>query len=560
MLLKKVQITGFRPFYETATLKLEPTVTVLTGANDAGKSAILDTLRRFSTEVEGSIDDANIDFLSRNQTPWNQNREIRALSTYVVTSDMRYLHQPTRIGWEVDLRLCFTLNELQVAAMRESNGNPVNVGNSGVKRRPKVIDLDDLPDIGTSIGRTGRNPSENMLLDLAFGENSWNRLESLDNKNRNLQRDIANEQLNQRLARTKPNALKVKFFLDFESHDPLQITVGLVDDYGGRAFPHLRGAGYQKLMRLMLALLTINVDTENLLILFDEPENSLHADAQHSFSRVLEDFAQHPNIQIVYATHSPAMINRARPKSVRLLYRDSIDRMATTRIVNKPYTDENFQMIRSSLGISPADSLLYGPITVIIEGATESLGFDRLFKRLIAESSDERHADLDSLVGLVHFLGGGGTSFARWARMAHSQRSNTIVFVDGDQINNAKRIKEDFPEVPIVHFTEDKEFEDIVTRDTYFQALTQYAAANGADASITLSEDEFEKWEHNQGFGEEVLFSKRAAKWYKALFNYNMEKAEVMDLAIKNANLDDMDLIKINELIKSIREAAENLR
>ena len=160
----------------------------------------------------------------------------------------------------------------------------------------------------------GRNSIEEKLLELAFGDNSWSRLESLDNKNRNLQRDAANDQLNERLARTKPESLAVEFFLDFESHDPLQITVGLVDRYGGRAFPHLRGAGYQKLMRLMLALLTINVDTENLLILFDEPENSLHADAQHSFSRVLEDFAQHPNIQIVYTTHSPAMINTARPE------------------------------------------------------------------------------------------------------------------------------------------------------------------------------------------------------------------------------------------------------
>lgn len=559
MLLKKVRFTGFRPFFESATLELEPTVTILTGANDAGKSSVLNTLRRFSSEVEGSLDDANIDFLSRTQTPWNQNREISALATYVVTSGIRYLHQGTQIGWEVDLRLCYTTNELQVAAIRKNNGNAVNVGNVNLKRKPRVIGLEDLPYIRTSIGSTGRNVTENMLLDLAFGENSWNRLESLDNKNRNLQRDMANEQLNERLARTKPDALTVQFFLDFESHDPLQITVGLIDKYGGRAFPHLRGAGYQKLMRLMLTLLTINVEADNLLILFDEPENSLHADAQHSFSRVLEDFAQHPNIQIVYATHSPAMINPTCPQSLRLLYRDSTDDgIATTRIDNKTYTESNYQSVRAQLGILPADSLMFASITVIVEGPTERLALNSLIVKIIRESTHEQHAGLNLLWRLSFVVGAGGSGkIPYWIEFAKGQSVKPIVLVDGDRVSEAETWKKDYDGVDIFHLDAREEFEDLVPHDTYIEALGEVLAEVGK-ANDKVTKAEFDKWWQSSGLPEQMMFSKRVDKWLRSEFSTCLDKPKVMDKAIDLVDFTCLKLDTIDQVIAAIRRLAND--
>ena len=254
------------------------------------------------------------------------------------------------------------------------------------------------------------------------------------------------------------------------------------------------------------------------------------------------------------------MINPVRPKSLRLLTREQTDSgVATTRINNKPYANDNYQMIRSSLGISPADSLLYAPITIIVEGATESLGLNRLFRRLIDESDDERYDDLETLVGLIHFLGAGGSSFVRWAKMADSQRSKVIAFVDGDQINNANALEKDFGHIPIIHFEVTKEFEDIVSREVYFDALAEYAASKTPASSEVISKEAYESWEAQQDFHKKFLFSKRVSKWYNGLYEYDIEKAEVMDIAIKRAKLEDIDMSKIDELIDAIREAAQNL-
>lgn len=252
------------------------------------------------------------------------------------------------------------------------------------------------------------------------------------------------------------------------------------------------------------------------------------------------------------------MINPAHPKRIRLLDRQARGNVATTVINKKLYTDENFQSIRSSLGLSPADSLLYGPISVIVEGATETIGLNRLFRRLMEEPLNDLHRELYRLVGLVYFLGAEGTSFVRWARMAKSQpKVMPIVFVDGDQINQAKQVTDIYPGIPVISFEETKEIEDIVPREVYFAALAEYAASNNAESSEEVSKEAFEAWEAQQSFHERFLFSKRVAKWYKELFDYDMEKAEVMDIAIARAKLEEIDTSKIDELIEAIRDAAK---
>ena len=559
MILNQLMIRGFRGFFEDQTLEIHPNVTVLTGANDTGKSTILDIIRWISGDIEFGEDDVNIDFDDKSSIPWQENIDIGVHATYTVLSDNDYLHQGVKSGWTVEFVCRLMHSDLVVANIQDAAGARIKPRNRHVVRRPRSIDLGTQNDVRTEIPFRDANKSEDKLLQLAFGDNYWDTLESLNRRNRNIRRDLANERLNNRLQDVKPESLTIEFSVDFESHDPLIISVGLRDQYGGRAWLPQRGEGYQKLIRLMFTLLTVDAKSDNVILIYDEPENSLHADAQRSFRRVLEAIADEPNFQVIYATHSPTMINASRPGRIRLLTREQKDDVALSKINNKPYSDEGYQMIRSSLGMSPADSLLYAPITVIIEGATESLGFDRLFKRLMEESGEEMYEDLDRLAGLVHFLGGGGTSFARWARMAHSQKSKVIVFVDGDQINQAKAVNRDFPDVPIVHFDQTREFENIVPRAVYFKALAEYAASNDADSTIEITEKAYVKWEQNHTFDPGFLFSKRVSKWYKELFDYGMEKAEVMDIAIKLANLDEIDMTKIDELIEAIREADQYL-
>ena len=566
VILNKLTIRGFRGFYEDQTLEIEPDVTVLTGANDAGKSTVLDVLRWIDENLEFGEDDVNFDFDEKSVTPWKQNKEIGAHATYTSLSDNNYLRQGVVSGWKVEFVCRLMTKEMIVSKITDVDGKNIRPNKRDLVRRPRMVDLAKQKDIGTEISKESVNPSTNKLLELAFNDNYWETVGSLSPKNQKMRRAAANLQLNSRLRDVKPDSLPIEFDIDFVSHSPLVFSVGLLDKLGGRAWLPQRGAGYQKLVKLMFTLLTVDPTSDNVVLIYDEPETSLHADAQHSFRRVLEGIADQPNFQVIYATHSPAMINASRPNRIRLFTRVRKDGIAMIRINNKPYTDENFQMIRSSLGLSPADSLLYAPISVIVEGATETLGLNRLFRRLMKDPKNDLHQELHRLVGLVHFLGAEGSSFVRWAKMAKSQPGvKPIVFVDGDQISRAKQVTDVYCDIPVISFEKTKEIEDIVPREVYFEALSLYAASNNAKCSVTLSLDEFTKWKADQSFQPSELFSKRVCKWYKEVCNYGLEKAEVMDKAIEIVDLDDLykskldDISKIDELIEAIREAADNL-
>ncbi len=505
------------------------------------------------------MDDANSDFLIVSEMQWDRNIDICAVSTFVVSSDTRYLHQSTPVGWEVDLRLRYTMNEFHVLSLRNERGKPENVGNSTPKRRLKVIDLANHDIIRTSISVEGRNASENRLLTSAFGPNHWDKLESLDDRNRNLHCRNANEKINASLSRAKPQALDIEFYLEIESHSPLKITVGLEDRFGGRAFPHLRGAGYQKLMGLMLLLLDIDLEVENVLLLYDEPENSLHADAQHAFRKILEDFAEHQNIQVVYATHSPAMINPARPKSLRLLYRDTtIAGYATTRINNKPYVESSYQSVRAQLGILPADSLMFSAVTIIVEGPTERLALNRLIDRLIDERT-EICPDLKLHWRLCFVLSAGGTGeIPKWIKFAASQNVRPIVLVDGDTDADTIKSKGGFENVRVVSHAYGKDFEGIVTEELYFKALAEVLANLGKSVEKTTKE-EFDKWWASAGLTNKMMFSSRVAKWLESEFQTCLNKPIVMDKAIEIADLDSIKMCKIDELIEEIKKAVDSL-
>lgn len=560
---------GFRPFFEEQTLEIEPTVTVLTGANDVGKSALLNILKRVAPGMDGNVAseaDVNEDMILQSGGPWHAVEDLDVIATYQLGTESDQLE--LRSG-ELDTRWPANRHEVNVTDIRDNSGNRVGLERFVPQSYTRTIDLGISDRIKPILEQNTIQPIERTLLEIAFeSDDVWSELVSLSPRVQNQRLDVANRRLETGLASYKPKSLDVDLRLDFESRNPVKFLVELKDRYGGFAGPDRRGAGFQKLLAMMFYLLTVQPsDVHYMILLLDEPENSLHANAQHSFRHVLESFAENPLIQVIYATHSPAMINPAFPKRLRLLERKRTGGgVATTVINNKPYTDENFYMIRSSLGMSPADSLLYGPISVIVEGATETLALNRLFRRLMKDPKNDLHRELHRLVGLIHFLGAEGSSFVRWAKMAKSQPGvKPIVFVDGDQINRAKQVTDVYPDIPVINFDKTKEIEDIVPREVYFEALSQYAASNNAKCSVTLSLDEFTKWETGQGFQPSELFSKRVCKWYKEVCAYGLEKAEVMDTAIEKVDLDDLyesnldEISKIDELIEKIKELADNL-
>ncbi|MGE0823237.1 MAG: hypothetical protein AB7G75_29435 [Candidatus Binatia bacterium] len=247
------------------------------------------------------------------------------------------------------------------------------------------------------------------------------------------------------------------------------------------------------------------------------------------------------------------MINPLRPETLRLLEQDTKDEKATTIIRNRPIA-KNLYPIRASLGLSPIDSLLYAPITLIVEGPTESLCLHPLLIRL-KEGGIKGFHEIDQLLELCHFISGEGDSFAYWCQLAESQRSKAIVFLDGDKRRKSqtKKIEEHHPDVPIVFLDEEKEFEDLVPRDEYFKALAEISGE-------PMSYDAFSDWIQLVSLPAKMMFSKRVERWLETEFpDVDYDKVAVMRKAIELTNPKDIQVEPLQRLVVEITKLREQL-
>src|SRR6516225_5857149 len=110
MILKSIQPINYGPFGALTTLEVEPTVTVLTGPNDTGKSSLLKLISHIckpqgpNTVEEGEY---NQDHIHESKTVWNQADDFGCIATFQTTDGIeRYFGQPNVTGAkEVELRI-----------------------------------------------------------------------------------------------------------------------------------------------------------------------------------------------------------------------------------------------------------------------------------------------------------------------------------------------------------------------------------------------------------------------------------------------------------------------
>jgi predicted ATPase len=121
------------------------------------------------------------------------------------------------------------------------------------------------------------------------------------------------------------------------------------------------------------------------VLLMDEPDAYLSALGQQDLLRVLEDHA-HPEDedrtdQVVYVTHSPFLINRNAGHRVRVVDKGSRDE--GTRLV-KDVTQNHYEPLRTSLGAFVAETAFIGGDNLFIEGISDQVliaGMNARFRR-----------------------------------------------------------------------------------------------------------------------------------------------------------------------------------
>ena len=564
MILSDVTIRGFRSFATSQSLKIERDITVLTGPNDVGKTSILRLLQLFHDANMVRPEDLNVD---TDGVPSNPTRS-KYPSAFFVFSDVgeemlsrRRLPPSLRKGvYEIEFRF-----------LESSYSHYVRSATRRTSLRTEV-DLDTLPtviacsfdtEISSIVKVEEPNDNERRLLQVAFGKDYVDALkkardESFPRLMRRVERDLT-----KKLAQALCSTQELKFQLSILPGDPLRLSVEIMDETGTTTGLSDRGSGFRKLLTLLVYLFDSGFSEKQVIVLLDEPENSLHADSQHALRYYLERIASHENIQVIYATHSPCMINPVRPRCIRLITREESENdKVTTNIANEPYKDGGFRLIRSSLGLSPADSLLYGAVTLTVEGDTEVLALAYLLERLTKDWRDERPEDLETVLGQIHIVGAGGFgNVHKCALYAVSQGSRAIAFVDGDEAGRVKKLvsrrQQTNEKVPIICIPRGGEIEDLVSQETYVKALSEFISP-AEHVTVQRLRNWYDTWKKNEH--QIAKFSKRIAKWIEMEFeDQYYRKERVMLRAVELATVDELKSPAIIELIDSIRTAASTL-
>lgn len=569
MLLEQITIENFRGAATPLTLTFESTVTVLTGANDAGKSSILDAIHFILGKRVIGEDDVNRDFMAtRGEGAWTSDERIRGQAIFIAGG--RSAERGSGVLQPGD-RLHFSrtlapsTKEAQAGRARlveVRRAGAVLEGFDPAKNQlgvPRILDLNQaLSEVRASVVLGQGSPTELRLQEVAFKSASEGVAKSFSGLSNAVNRRAWLNQGAKRMSEWTQTSMPNRGFtwqFDQVPGERNAVTLELLDSHRGVTPVSMRGRGLQRLLNILLALQVDLHPKGPTLILMDEPEESLHADSQRMLRREFEKLADRDNVQVIYATHSPAMINNARPGSVRLLERTEIDGVATVRAIDRAHSD-NFGPVRTSLGMSLGDSLLFARVTVIVEGITEVYALPVLLQRLY-EGGVSGFEDVPELLDYFCLFDGGGDGFALPARLARGFGVDVLVLLDSDKAKRAEEIKRDHPEIEVQLLPAPMEFENLVPAEVYVRAVSELVldgtGVNSAADQITHAA--FQKWLAEEPPPEKMMFSKRVDKWIRKRFpDLRFEKVEVMRKAALLVEPESIDAGPLRELLAGVRE------
>lgn len=178
---------------------------------------------------------------------------------------------------------------------------------------------------------------------------------------------------------------------------------------------------------------------------------------------------------------------------------------------------------------------MYGPISIIVEGATEATSLTRIIKKL-AEAGIEDFVDAPQILEQYCFiLCATGDNYPYWVTIVKSQGSTPILFLDGDKAKQVKTadVKAKLGDCPIVLLDEGEEFENLIPTHIYFEALKEQLKRE----DISLSA--FESWKQSSTNKNipRYMFSKQVEKWVDELdSDLHINKPNVFFEAIQKAD------------------------
>jgi len=228
---------------------------------------------------------------------------------------------------------------------------------------PNRIDLEDIITENEKV--EGYKAARNFLtiaqLDYSFFQQPSSRIlkQKIENLNSRLTLDF--QDFWQQYVGRK-NKIRISFELDHYSTSHGE-KVGKpylefwVKDEGERLYPKQRSRGVRWFLSFYLELMAASVrKKKHLILLVDEPGVSLHARAQEDVLKVFEDIKD--NIQVIYTTHSPHLVDIDKLHRVLAIQRDDVENQRSATTILDPV-----RLVDASPDtLSPLQSIMGNPV------------------------------------------------------------------------------------------------------------------------------------------------------------------------------------------------------
>lgn len=268
-----------------------------------------------------------------------------------------------------------------------------------------------------------------------------------------------------------------------EIDDLMSIEISRENNKQVVTIPSERSEGFRWFLSFCIEVLFS--DTEEDILLLDDPGGALHPEANKKVRDALENFAE--DTQTAYSTHSPYMLDTSDLDSIRLVQRENSE---TTEIVNdlsEVETDspDALAPVRARLGAKHADSLFASKQNIIVEGFT-----DRKYLEAFSEFLGDGEPVLPDQLSITDASGGG--NIETLAKMVIAEGYDYAILLDDDRGGRSSKenlldagiAEENIVMVSDAHDDEESSndtVEDLLDDDVAIEALAQMHDSFGED-------------------------------------------------------------------------------
>lgn len=588
MELKKVIINGFKSVKEQVTILVDPRVSIFIGANDHGKSNLLEAILRLNDDRPITEEDIHWD-LPPESTPrieWHfQFKEddiIQKIKEIAEREDEPIVEPESSESGEVsdEVEAAPAEEELEepipeettpvntnkeLVLYREGSNSPLKILSAPfavplsreeevIALRPRV-ELFFPPDIElkdeTTLSQLNGGKDFEFMQGIFRLAGIWDIKDTVfianDQNSRAL--DEASARLTDVLNSTWNQGRDLIWHLKHQGTNKITIKIQDPAVSGRYTRPSLKSTGFRTYF--LLSMITFarakSHPSNSYIYLFDEPGTSLHPRAQIDLQRSLEALSD--DTQIAYTTHSMFLINKNYPDRNMVVVKTKDG----TKLNLKPF-QKNWKAVRESLGILLSNNFLIAEKTVLVEGPSDVIYLLNAIKGM--KEAGQIDTDLNDL-SIVD--AGDETNFVALAKLMLEEGRSVLAIMDGDNSGNnikARLEKVCKPEIAtkslqILQLGNEDSTEDILTETALLKKATLNVVDNLVNDGIrTLKSGidpntEIAKIKKTPGKTLGLLLDETTKSWFEP-----EEKISKLSVALNYEDQQDS---------KKISEAAQKL-